>query len=233
MRASAPRTPLHRHQIAWLTQAGWQRILSCAWDATARACLAHWAEHRLPLVVTRQLAVEGEAEHIALGLPAPGRWERRRIALRVARADVLYFDEFPRADKLTRRLQGATREKWQRLCAGLAACGVSARVYGSHGWQLISGLDHVRHGSDIDLWLAVSSIEQADAAAALLQSNVPRRIRLDGELVFEGGAAVAWREWLAWREGRTQALLVKTIAGASLSRSFGACRSLENVEASS
>jgi phosphoribosyl-dephospho-CoA transferase len=229
--STATRSPLHRHQLAWLTPAGWARILSRPWDPAARECLAHWAEHRLPLVVTRQLAAQGEADWIALGLPAPGRWERRRIALRVPREDVLYFDEFPRADKLLRRLQGATRDKWQRLCAGLAACGVNARIYGSHGWQLISGLDHVRRGSDIDVWIAVSSFEQADAVAALLQSFSSRKFRLDGELVFEGGDAIAWREWLAWREGRVQALLIKTIGGASVSRSFGPRRVCESMEA--
>jgi len=72
-------TPLHRHQLAWLTAAGWQRLRDQDWDATARDCLAHWAAHRLPLVVTRQRGADPRPEPlIALGLPAPGRWQRRR-----------------------------------------------------------------------------------------------------------------------------------------------------------
>jgi phosphoribosyl-dephospho-CoA transferase len=60
-------------------------------------------------------------------------------------------------------------------------------------------------------------MEQADAAAALLRSFPCELPRLDGELVFDDGAAVAWREWLAWRAGRALALLVKRIDGSSLS----------------
>jgi len=210
-------TPLHRHQIAWLTQAGWDRIRGRAWDAVASECLAHWAAHRLPLVVTRQLPGDADGDTIAMGLPAPERWGRRRLALGVPRADVLYFDEFPRAVQVTRLLPERVRARWLGLCAGLHALGVVPRVHGSYGWQTLSQLDHVRARSDIDLWIAVSDMEQADAAAGLLQSFPCERPRLDGELVFEGGAAVAWREWLAWRAGRARALLVKRIDGSTLS----------------
>jgi phosphoribosyl-dephospho-CoA transferase len=41
-------------------------------------------------------------------------------------------------------------------------------------------------------------------------------VRLDGELVFPDGAAVAWREWHACRGGRTRRLLVKRLDGATL-----------------
>ena len=111
------------------------------------------------------------------------------------------------------------RPAWRTLCAGLHACGAVARVHGSYGWKHFSGLDHVRAGSDIDVWVAVAGVEGADAAATLLQAFPGERPRLDGELVFEDGAAVAWREWLAWRAGRARALLVKRIDGSALSRS--------------
>ena len=42
--------------------------------------------------------------------------------------------------------------------------------------------------------------------------------RLDGELRFPDGAAVAWREWEAWRAGRSRAVLVKRLDGCSLWR---------------
>ncbi|HEX6704806.1 MAG TPA: malonate decarboxylase holo-[acyl-carrier-protein] synthase [Albitalea sp.] len=216
-------TPLHRHQLAWLTPAGWQRTLGRPWDAVANECLAHWAEQRLPLVVTRQPSCDDGGDTIAMGLPAPGRWDRRRLVLRVARADVLYFDEFPRAEQIVRLLPASARPAWRKLCAGLQACGAVARVHGSYGWKHLSGLDHVRAGSDIDVWVAVAGVEGADAAATLLQAFPAGRARLDGELVFEDGAAVAWREWLAWRGGHARALLVKRIDGCSLSRTPGSC----------
>ena len=205
--------PLRRHQIAWLSDAGWRGLQACGGDAEARDCLAHWAARHLPLVVTRQ----GDgAEAVCLGLPAPSRWGRRRLALSVARRDVLYFDEFPLAEKALGLVPAATRPAWRSLCAHLKAAGIVARVYGSYGWQLMSGFDHVRAGSDIDLWLSVADADQADAAAAHLLSFSSELLRLDGELMFGDGSGVAWREWLAWRSGRVKGLLVKTLHGSSL-----------------
>ena len=40
--------------------------------------------------------------------------------------------------------------------------------------------------------------------------------RLDGELLFADGAAVAWREWLAYRQGRAAQVLVKRLHGVAL-----------------
>jgi len=208
-------TPLHRHQIAWLSRNGWQRLLDGDWDDEARACLWHWAEQRLPVVVTRQVP---DDDAIALGLCAPARCSRRRLALRVARTDVLYFDEFPPLEKVVGQLPCAARTPARQLAAALRGCGATARVYGSHGWQQLTGLDHVRDGSDVDLWVAVADTEQADAVAAVLQAYAVSSCRLDGELVFPGDSAVAWREWLAWRAGRASSLLVKRLHGAAMER---------------
>jgi phosphoribosyl-dephospho-CoA transferase len=206
-------TALHRHQLVRLTDAGWLRVLAGAWDAQARACLAHWAQHGLPLVVTRQrLQAEGA---VCLGLPAPGRWARRRIALAVPQPEIAQRAAFPPASALAPLLSAVQRRPWRALCGGLAACGVAARVYGSHGWQLLTGLDHLRPGSDIDLCIDVDGPAQADAVAVLLQSWSDG-LRLDGELLFAGDRAVAWREWLAWRAGRTAQVLVKRLDGVAL-----------------
>ena len=218
-------TPLHRHQIARLSPAGWRQLLAGDWDAGARDCLRHWADQALPVVVTRQ--AEPDADVIALGLCAPRRWQRRRLALRVPRADVLYFDEFPRLAQLVMQLPPAARPAARRLASALQACGATARVYGSHGWQFLSGLNHLREGSDLDLWVGVEDVEQADAVAAALEAFSAPALRLDGELVFPGDAAVAWREWLAWREGRSQAVLVKRLHGAALVTSPGVFETAE------
>ncbi|WP_326535749.1 malonate decarboxylase holo-[acyl-carrier-protein] synthase [Pseudorhodoferax sp.] len=206
-------TTLHRHQLVRLTEAGWRHVLAGAWDAQAQACLAHWAQQRLPLVVTRQRPQADGA--IGLGLPAPNRWECRRIALAVPKEHIARFDTFPPASALAPLLGTAQRRPWRALCGGLSACGVAARVYGSHGWQLLTGLDHLRPGSDIDLHIAVDGPAQADAVAVLLQSWSDG-LRLDGELVFAGDRAVAWREWLAWRAGRAARVLVKRLDGVAL-----------------
>ena len=209
---------LHRHQLAFLSTAAWVRIQADDWDAQASECLHHWARQGLPLVVAQQ----GPAlfqETIKLGLPAPPSWGRRRLTLSAKPAELLYFDEFPRADKALSLLPASARPAWAALSQALCAQGLRARVYGSYGWQLLSGLDHVRKESDIDLWIAVNDPSQADAAARSLQAFECKALRLDGELVFTDGQACAWREWLAWRQGpeaQGKSLLLKSLSGARL-----------------
>ena len=211
--------PLRRHQLAHLCAAGWADVFDRPWDATSRDCLQHWAQHRLPLVVTRQLATPDAAvETMALGLPAPLAWDRRRIALQVPQGAIAWFDEFPVASAALRLFRGNARARLASLLNGLASLDAMARVYGSHGWQLLSGQDYLHERSDLDLWISVAGAAQADAVATCLQAFDTARQPVDGELVFVDGAAVAWREWFAWRAGRTRALLVKRLHGATLER---------------
>lgn len=205
--------PLHRHQLAWLTAAGWERVGAGTWDEVSRDCLDHWRRHELPLVVTRQPAPGSGEAVVALGLPAPLRWERRRIPLSVPRVDVASWGDFPEAQQLHETLPPEQRPAWQGLCAALEEGGLVARIHGSHGWQLITGLGCVRPGSDIDLALAVGRVEQADAAAAILQQAHGPHLSLDGELSWPDGQAVAWREWQIWRAGRVKSILVKHLSG--------------------
>ncbi|MBI5716654.1 MAG: malonate decarboxylase holo-[acyl-carrier-protein] synthase [Burkholderiales bacterium] len=229
-------TPLRRHQIARLSSAAWHEILGQPWDAQARGCLRHWAERRLPLVVTRQDEASRRAGRVALGLAAPLAWGRRRIALHAAHAAIACFDEFPavsggasdhacdHASKLLRQLPDHARAAFSALLARLDAQHVQARVYGSHGWQLLTGERYVHAASDIDLWVAVDDTAAADAAAQGLAADVIARPRLDGELVFPDGSAVAWREWAAWHNGRARSLLVKRLYSVAIESSphFGA-----------
>jgi len=210
--------PLHRHQLAWLAAGGWDELRRAPWDAQARACLDHWAARRLPLVITQQGRVAAPPDEvIAMGLPAPRRWQRRRLALAVRRRDVLYLDEFAHGPALHKLLPDAAQAPWLALCAALRACGAAPRVHGSYGWQHLTRLSYLQPESDLDLCIAVADASHADAVAALLQDWHVPALRLDGELVFDGGRAVAWREWLAWRSGRVRAVLVKDLHASWLS----------------
>ena len=232
--------PLHRHQLVRLDDAGWRELQGRPWDDEARACLAHWQAQRLPLVVTRQetrqvtwqvtwqvtqqvmqpVPCPGDgpaADGLALGLPAPLCWQRRRIAMVVSHRHVAGFDEFPGIDAVVSRLPTQRRGPLRWLGAALAEVGASPHVYGSHGWQCLTGLAYVHAASDFDLWTAVADTAQADAVAAVMGAFAADHTpRLDGELVFPDGRAVAWREWRAWRAGRCRAVLMKSLAGASL-----------------
>lgn len=209
-------TSLQRHRLAHLSDDGWRAVCERPWDTQAQACVQHWAAHRLPLVVTRQPDAPAQGAPVALGLPAPLQWARRRLALQVPARALVGFDEFPRALDVAGLLPPTVRPHWRELCQALAEAQAGVRVYGGHGWQLITGLDYLRKESDLDLCLRVQDARQADEVAALLQGFAPDTPRLDGELIFPDGTAVAWREWQAWRAGRARHLLVKRLQGASL-----------------
>lgn len=210
-------TRLHRHQLVRPSPSAWTALRASAADAVERECLTLWAARGLPLVVTQQRCDAGAAaDRIATGLSAPLRWASRRIGVILDRSDVLFFDEFPVARALTKLLPVPTRTAWDRLCRSVAAEGAQPRVYGSYGWQALTGMAHVRADSDVDLWAGVHDAAQADAIAALFARAEIPGLRLDGELIFDGDTAVSWREWLAWRAGGTRSILVKTVGGSRL-----------------
>lgn len=213
-----PQHCLHRHQLVWLTRDGWRQILDAPWDAQARECLAWWADDRLPLVVTRQHAQSASTDAVSLGLAAPAKWRRRRLAMEVPKRDLMVFDEFPQGRLVERQLPVATRAAWRDLCSALEACGATPRIHGSHGWEHVTRLSYVRRQSDIDICLRVQDGAHADAVAALLDGWQMSDPRLDGELAFPNGAAVAWREWIALRTGRSSAVLVKELHGCRLAK---------------
>jgi len=121
---------------------------------------------------------------------------------------------------------GAVRELLGRLDTSHA----TARVFGSYGWQAISGLDHVRTDSDLDLSIPVEGAAQADAVVRALGSFEAERPRLDGELMFANGAAVAWREWREWRAGRARAVMVKRLDGVCLQSDTAWCEHADMTE---
>ena len=223
--------PLRRHQLVWLDEFGWYRVLAAASSsasisdeqpagaASALDCLEHWAQQRWPLVVTRQ-SVEPPADMsdmpLALGLPAPARWGRMPIGVSASSRGVARRDEFPLLAALIPSLPAAAQAGGRSLCEGLAQLGVVARAYGSYGWQQLTGLEYVHSRSDLDLLLDVASPTQADQACVKLREARLGLMRIDGELSFDDGRSVAWREWLRFRSGQVDRVLVKRIAGATL-----------------
>ena len=220
--------PLRRHQLVWLDEYAWYRVLATTLPSNEQSqtsstettdCLAHWAQQRWPLVVTRQLAeaVAGPPDGVlALGLGAPARWGRQAISVTASLRGVARQGDFPLARELGPELPTAAQAGWGLLCERLARLGVPARVYGSYGWQQLTGMDYVHAGSDIDLLIDVSNAAQADEASTLLLAADSGPVRIDGELAFEDGASVAWREWLRFRSGQADRILVKRLTGATL-----------------
>ena len=204
---------LRRHDLVWLSRAGWQQLKAGAHEPEVDECLDHWCEKRLPLVVGRQ---EPGRPELALGLPAPLDRGRRKIGLRVPVECVLYHDTFPRAAAIARLLPVALRGAWKELNASLADCGVEPRVHGSFGWEQLTGLRYLTRTSDLDLLLAVADPQAADEVAERLDAFDWDGPRIDGELIFPDGSAVPWREWLQWRRGVARSVLVKRLHGVTL-----------------
>lgn len=209
--------PLRRHQLVIVSSAGWRDILAADWDDEVRDGLVHWARHGLPLVVTRQrVPRSGPTAAVSLGLCLPERWRRRLVALQLPWAQVALFSEFPTLTEALPALARVNRQALRTTAAELGARGLQARVYGSVGWQCVTGMRYVHERSDLDLWVAVDGDREADDAAAVLDRCKPPTLRVDGELAFTDGTAAAWREWRHWRAGRCSNLLVKRLDGADL-----------------
>jgi phosphoribosyl-dephospho-CoA transferase len=203
--ALAAMTALQRNQLVWLSDAAWQQLRARPWDAQALSVLSHWHTAQLPLVVCRQRVPES-LDTISLGLPAPLRWERRKLALEVTQDAICSVGHFPLLQTLT--LAPADAAHVQQLVSRVQALHVPLRVYGSYGWQQLTGLPCVRAASDLDLLAPVPDLETAGAVTGVLQA-LHLSCRVDGELVFPGGWAVAWREFLQLQDGAVDRLLVK------------------------
>jgi phosphoribosyl-dephospho-CoA transferase len=202
---------LQRNQLVWLTDDAWQQVLARNWDAQAQYILRHWHVEQLPLVVCTQ-RVQDTAATVSLGLPAPNPWNRRKLALEVPCHALQRAGVFPTVAQVA--LQ-CVQPGWQPLINLLMDLHRTAAVYGSFGWQFLTGLDYVRPTSDLDISAPVP--DHASAAAltqALADLHLP--LRLDGELVFPDGSAMAWREYGQWMRGAVDRVLVKRRCGVQL-----------------
>lgn len=207
---------LQRNQLVWLSGSAWSAVRAAAWDAQAAEILRHWEAADLPLVVARQRA-EVLDDRVCLGLPAPSRWGRRRLALDVRADEVCRTGSFPALAEVFSRWQGAAPQAATPLCAALAqpAPALPLQVYGSFGWQALTGLDYVHAASDLDVLIGVSSLPEAvQAARVLAHWDTPWRV--DGELMLPAGHGIAWRELLQASQGAVAHVLVKHRKCASL-----------------
>ncbi|PIZ23987.1 MAG: malonate decarboxylase holo-[acyl-carrier-protein] synthase [Comamonadaceae bacterium CG_4_9_14_0_8_um_filter_57_21] len=206
---------LQRQQLVWLTDTAWQSMQARTWDATAHAVLAHWRAQQLPVVVTRQRG-DAAPDVVCVGLPAPSQWGKRKLAFSVSMSDIANTSPCPTL------AQVADGHNWQvaamALNAALTQRGVQARVHGSFAWQQVTALAYLHPHSDLDLHLPVTSLAQASQVLDVLKqssvSNLETAVplpRLDGELIFPGGQAVAWRELGQLLSGQVAQVLVKDL----------------------
>lgn len=196
-----------RHDLVWLTPAGWDAAIARA----PHAALTLWRARDWPAVVRRH--EDGvPAGAVCLGIPLPLSFgARQRLALVSSRGHVARSQApLPLADALS----SAPPEWLAGLVALQRAALVDLRVFGSLAMQSLTGLAYVREQSDIDLLLTPATHAELEAGLALL-AEASTVLPLDGEIVFDGGAAVAWKEWLAARRDGAR-VLVKSMNGVRL-----------------
>jgi phosphoribosyl-dephospho-CoA transferase len=213
---------LQRNTLVWLTPQAWRVVHGQAWDALAQDLLRYWQTCHFPWVVARQRPGVA-ADAVCLGLPAPQHWGRRRLGTEVALDGIARQGQFPLLHEVAQSsLWGITAAPWLAQGAGLAA---QVRVFGSYGWQFMTGMPYVRPGSDLDLSVHVPDLPAAVSALEWLaqtgdtgdrgngsgtERDAPLLpLRVDGEIVFAQGQALAWREMLQLRQGLARQALVK------------------------
>ena len=145
--------PIRRHDLIFVSPAGWRSLLETRADLAADAFVALWADRGWPLIGRR--AAPGEAHGVPLGLPLPPSAGKRRLAL-LAQAEDIASASPPPALKSAR---GAAPPAWQPTLDALDALAsrhsVDVRLFGSLAWQVLTGLDYLTDRSDLDLLLHV------------------------------------------------------------------------------
>ena len=195
-----------RHDLAWLTPLGWKSALEGA-SPGERDAIAGWGRAGWPAVVTRAHAELGPGQ-VALGIALPPRLadgSKPRIALNCESGDI---DRTGPALGLADAVDAAP-PRWRTALRALdeeaAAAGLKLRVYGSLAFQALTGQTYVSARSDIDLLLHPATALDARHALALLARHAGG-LPLDGEIVFGGGRAVAWKELAGAQHGQARVL---------------------------
>ncbi|MGO3132524.1 MAG: malonate decarboxylase holo-[acyl-carrier-protein] synthase [Alcaligenes sp.] len=207
--------PARRHHLITLEASAWDEALADL-DSSSHAyqCLRQWQARHWPLVVSRQPG-ELRSGQLQVGIPLPTDWGRQRLSLIVPQSHSQAWGTFPPIQEAQTLLPLFLLQDWLSLCQHLQAQGCAAQVYGSYGWELMTGQGYVREGSDLDFLLPVQSTTQADRLVRILThaSQIAGLPRLDGELLFPDDAAIAWREWQQWRNGASNKVMVKRTDG--------------------
>lgn len=196
-----------RHNLAWLSAAGWQAAQEAA-QPQHRAALEQWQQQDWPAVV-RRLDADTPPGQICLGVTPPPEKDgspRQRIALRAARAAVTRCDPALALDAVLPALPPF----WGQDLAELheRSIGLSLRVYGSAALQALTGQSYLNRRSSIDLLFRPRSPRQLQAGMALF-ADYAIRLPLEGEIEFPSGAAVAWKEWRKQHNKPEERVLVK------------------------
>ena len=198
---------MRRHDLVYLHRdAAFTTPCAATGDADWQAA-CDWIAAGRPLVAARQAA---GSERLLLGLSLPLASQRKRLSIEVDRNAVAEIRPPILVDRCLHRLPAIQAENLRRLAAGATACAARLGVFGSLAWETLSGESYRHAESDVDLICDVATLAQFEAMLALLQQAAGAMpCRLDGEIRFPDGDAVAWQEIAAQRSQPAALVLVK------------------------
>lgn len=205
MRRSVPEL-MRRHDLVYLRpDAVWSSPCAAAGSPIWLAA-RQWIAAGRPLVAARQPG----GGSVVLGLTLPLAQERQRLSILVESAAIAHCRPPLVVADCASRLPAEQAAPLTELAEQARACSAVLGVYGSLAWEALSGEAYRHAGSDIDLICDVATLEQFAAMLAALQFAAQRLpCRLDGEIRFPDGNAVAWREIVTNLHRPAAALLVK------------------------
>jgi phosphoribosyl-dephospho-CoA transferase len=198
---------LARHNLVWLTAAGWEAA-GDARPGPEQSAMRQWRDNAWPAVARRAEGIAagtGDTANtawLALSLPPdPLNGNKPRVGFRVASCHVLRAAAPLRLNDALQAAPISWQPDLQALDTEATSMGLRFHAFGSLAWQAITGLQYLGPCSDIDLlWYPRS---RDDLAAGLrLLSRYAAALPLDGEIIFPGGSGVAWKEWLR-RDGES------------------------------
>lgn len=197
---------MRRHDLVYLRpDAAWSSPCTAAgsplWPAARQ-----WIAAGRPLVAARQPG--GGA--VALGLTLPLAQQRQRLSILVEPAAIAHCRPPLAVADCASRLPAEQAALLYELAGRALACSAALGVYGSLAWEAVSGEAYRHAGSDIDVICDVATPAQFAAMLAALHCAAERLpCRLDGEIRFPDGNAVAWREIVAHLPNPAAPVLVK------------------------
>ncbi|MCW6512219.1 malonate decarboxylase holo-[acyl-carrier-protein] synthase [Lichenifustis flavocetrariae] len=185
---------LRRHDLVFVDPDVWAARLCDYPELRAVDLVVEWADAGRPLVVRRRSADDPDGD-LALGLPLPPAYGKRRVAVSLDPAGALSAGHFP----TLRAAQVSAPVRWlpsiKALLVLAAEVQIEPLVFGSLAWSILTRLDYVVPTSDLDLLWPLNV--GANAAALLdglarIASTSPMRV--DGEIIDGDGRGVQWQE---------------------------------------
>lgn len=188
----AEATP-RRHQLVRVHPAAWRSLLRARPDLSGEPLLDMWAVRDWPLVARRRGPLDGDG--VLLGLPLPPCAGKRRIALEMRACDIASVSSLPTVSEVLRVAPDPWQPTLRELAALALAYGIRAGIFGSLGWQWLTGLPYLGPQSDLDFaWTLPHPAKLDMFLTQLTDIDARAPMRLDGELLDAAGAGANWRE---------------------------------------